>query len=395
MKAILSLREHQKRSVPEMHFQEGTIKAIEQIVKIYGSFDNIESFKALRGFAYKNYRKLGEAQPGSAFAQLFRAGVLTSTQGWYQRTEVNYEKYTMMDTTNMRQAFYGPLYGSQFPTQTPEGQPYTDNQVQGQDIEFIPLKFMGGESFTREMFDDDQTGQIKQRMMNLGQSARQREELEIAGRLNNVALTFGNATVALSTYTRLNAQGASVGPFSTTFYGTRGSELLGNRPASFVQLSLPAIKVALTALQRAIDPQGVPLAVNPDVLVVSPYDSLNARAFMQSTLYPGIQGQAGTTFNTAASGLAGGVASDNFLKGMLDVQTNIYMKPWSWNIGCKNKGLMFLRRDPLEVTQELPNSGVSFSSDVMRFRSRGRWTGNWNDAGFWYQGNDGSVSGVQ
>ena len=56
---------------------------------------------------------------------------------------------------------------------------------------------------------------------------------------------------------------------------------------------------------------------------------------------------------------------------------------------------MFVRRDPLEVVQEVPNSGASFNTDTIRFRTRSRYRGDWNDARVWYQGNDGSVSGVQ
>lgn len=394
MKSIMSLREHNRRGVPELHFSEGVIKAIEAITKQVGAFHNIESFKAFRDFAYKNHVKLGEATPGSAFAQLFRAGVQTDTNGWYQRSVVEYEKYTFMESTNKRQEFFAPLYGSQFPTETPEGQAYTENELKGQDIEFIPKKYMGGESFSRELFDDDQTGQIKQRMKSLGDSARQREELEIAGRLANRALTFGNATVQLSTYSRQNAQGATVGAFSTTFYGTRGGVPYGNRPASFAQLAMGPIRAALSSLKRAFDPLGVPIAVRPNVLVVSPEDSVNARTLMNSSLYPGVQGEIGATFQTAASGLPFGATADNMLKGMLDLAENLYLPPWAWNIGCKGMGLMFLRRDPLEVVQEVPNSGQSFSTDTMRFRSRSRWTGNWNDASFWYQGNDGSVTGT-
>lgn len=397
-KAILSLREHQKRAQrgdTDNHFTEGTLKAMEAIVKRLGSFENIESFKEFRRFAYQNFQKLGEATPGSAFGQLFRAGVQTSTNGWYERTEVEYEKYTMMDTTNKRQEFWAPLWGSQFPNEVAAGEPYAETTVLGQDIEFIPRKFMGGESFTREMFDDDQTGQIKQRMRNLGEAARLREELEMAGRLANTSITYGNATVAKTLYARKNNVGATVGAFDNAFYGTRAGVNYGNRLSAFAQLSMQGIRSGLSALKRAFDPLGIPLAVRPDVLVVSPEDDINARTLMNSSLYPGVQGRGGETMNTAASGFAVGLSADNMLKGMLDLAGNVFLPPWAWNIGCKGKGLMFVRRDPLEVVQEGPNSGKSFDSDVIRFRSRSRYRGDWNDAMFWFQGNDGSVAGTQ
>ena len=396
VKAIMTLREHQARKVPHMHFTEAVIRAAEQIDKEKGWVDGIESYAALRTFAYNNYQKLGEANPASAFGQLLRAGVQISANGWYERTEISHDKYVMESNSNKRQEFYAPLYGSQFPTETYAGEPYSEGAIQGLDIEILNRKYMGGESFSRELFDDDQTGQIKQRMQNLGASQRQLEELLAAGRmLGATALTFGNVTVPASVYTRLNAQGSSVGPYSTTFYGTRNSVAYGNRPAAFVQLSLPAIRTALQALRQAFDPLGVPIAVRPDTLVVSPFDELNAQTFLNSSIYPGVQGLGGQTASNATSGSATGAFADNVLKGMFTIASNLYLPTGAWNLGVKGMGLVKQRRDPMETVQEVPNSGESFNTDTIRFRSRNRLAIEWIDSGFWYQGNDGTASVTQ
>ena len=396
MKAIMTLREHAARRVPHMHFTESIIRAAEDIDKQYGWMTGIESFKALRTRAYENYKKLGEANPGSAFAQLFRAGVQIAVNGWYERAEVSHPQYVFETTSDKRQEFHAPLWGSAFPTETASGEPYSESAIQGQDIEIVNRKVMGGESFSREMFDDDLTGQIKTRMTKLGESQRQVEELIVAGRLLGAnALTFGNFTVPASVYTRKNAQGTSVGPFSTTFYGTRGGVSFGNRLTTFAQLSMQGVRTALQALRQAYDPLGVPIAVRPDILVVSPFDEINALTLLNSTLYPGVQGLGGQTVANATSGSLTGAFANNMLKGMLELASNIYLPSGAWLVGCKGKGLAFQRRDPLEVVQEVPNSGESFNTDTIRFRSRNRFAVEWIDASFWFQGNDGNATVTQ
>ena len=55
------------------------------------------------------------------------------------------------------------------------------------------------------------------------------------------------------------------------------------------------------------------------------------------------------------------------------------------------KGLIGQIRDPLEVTQENPQSGVAFSADEFRYKARSRWNFDWLEPRFWYLGNNGTV----
>lgn len=388
LKGIKSLREHAKSGTPETHFTERMIEAAE---KIAWDSDDL-SFKQLRAWATENFRKLGEANPGSAFSQLFRAGVQVFANGWYERTAIAYTEYVAELSSNKRQEFHAPLYGADFPDLTPEGQPYSESRMVGVDRELVNQKYMGGESFQRELFDDDQTGQIKMRMQRLGESSRLREELEAAGKINNTALTQGKVTVPLTTYQRVNSNGVTVGAYATNFYGTIGAVAYGNRPAVFAQLSVATLRTALQSLASAFDPLGVRIAVRPDRLVVSNFDEVNARTLLNSSYYPGVPGLSGQTAATAsASSLTGGFA-DNVLKGMLNLSLNTFLPFGAWNVGASKKGLVMQRRDALEVVQELPNSGASFNTDTIRFRSRARWVLDWIDSSFWYQGNDGSAA---
>lgn len=388
LKGIKSLREHAKSGAPETFFSQQMIEAAE---KIAWESEDI-SFKQVRAWATENYKKLGEATPGAAFSQLFRAGVQVFANGWYERTAIAYTDYVAEISSNKRQEFHAPLYGADFPDVVTDNEPYQESRIVGVDRELIANKYMGGESFSREMFDDDQTGQIKTRMQRLGESSRLREELEAAGRLTNTALTQGKVTVQPSTYARLNSNGASVGVYATNFYGTVGATAFGNRPAAFAQLSVATLRTGLQSLASAFDPLGVRIAVRPDRLVVSNFDEINARTLLTSSYYPGVPGLSGQNAGTASSSSLTGGFADNVLKGMLNLSMNTFLPFGAWNLGASKKGMVMQRRDALEVVQEQPNSGASFNTDTIRFRSRARWILDWIDSSFWYQGNDGSAA---
>ena len=158
---LLSLKESDK---PELVLSEGIFKEASKI-----QWENPSlSWKGLRFLAVKEYRRLGEASASSAFGQLLRAGIQTIANGWYLRVEPSWKQFVSELASNKRQEFYAPLYNSQLPRRTGEGERYSENRLAGVDREIVNYKYMGGESFTREMFDDDQTGQIKQRAQNLG-----------------------------------------------------------------------------------------------------------------------------------------------------------------------------------------------------------------------------------
>lgn len=388
MKAIRTLREMQESGDPETYLGRELCRLAESIKWD----DEGLSFKKLRDFATRNFKALGESNPSQAWGQLLRAGIQQMANGWYERTQIEGMAYTAEASSNKRQEFYAPLYGAQFPTETGPGEPYRENRLSGVDRELINRKFMGGESFDRELFDDDQTGQIRARAQKLGEGMKLLEELWIAGRLGGAALTSGNATVPASNYTRTNANGTTItGPFSVNFYATG----VGNRLATFAQLNVRNLVGAIEGLMNAVDPLGIRIAVRPNSLVTSNFDFVNARTILNSSYYPGVPGGGGTTASSAVSGSPTGAFADNILKGMLDLHINTFLPRGSWYVGEKKKGLVLQRRDPLEVVQEVPNSGASFNTDTIRLRSRARWEVEWIDASFWFQGNDGSAALVQ
>ena len=164
-----------------------------------------------------------------------------------------------------------------------------------------------------------------------------------------------------------------------------------------------AIKTAYTTMLKALDPLQNIIAVVPNVLVVSARDSINAQILLAPGMYPAVLGAAGDTLGGVTqasegikSGFPGAWGSQNPLAGLgLELVTERYLPDWAWLMGEKGKGFIFQERDPLEIVQETPNSGISFAFDTIRFRSRRRFEADYVGGGsrFWYLGNDGTATG--
>lgn len=350
------------------------------------------SFRDVRTFAVRNYQRLREANPAQAFGQLLRAGIQTLANSWYQDTVVEWPTYIQEYPSSKRQEHHAPLHRSGFPKRVGPGVPYDEQSVVGEDVEIVNHKYMGGESFERELFDDDQSGQIRDRAGSLGSAMRVLEEAYVAGRIHGTAFTVGGDSYPASNVSTVNANGTTITtPFSVNLYATS----VGNRPATYTQLSFPSLKTGFTALLNGVNPKGVKMMIRPDTLLVSSQDVVNVRTFLNSTWYPAVQGLGGETANSATSGVAGSNSANNPFKGMLNAASNLFLPSWAWYLVQSNRGPVFQRRDPMEIVQENPQAGASFQNDVYRFRSRSRWEFEWIDPRFWYEGNDGSVAGVQ
>ena len=82
----------------------------------------------------------------------------------------------------------------------------------------------------------------------------------------------------------------------------------------------------------------------------------------------------------------------NPLQGRYQVFSSPYVAERAWVIGDPKRGLVFQRRDPLEIIQENSQSGDSFRMEVYAFRARERFEVDWIEPRFAYLGNDGTVT---
>lgn len=375
-----------------MRLSEGVAQVAEDMEETFLN-EGFQGWDELADFAADHFVEMGEATSASAFGQLLRAGVQTIANDYYLRTPISWTTYVREYASDKRQEFHAPLHRSSLPMLTRPQQPYKESGIVGEDIELVNKKFMGGESFERELWEDDQTGQIRQRAQSLGEAQRVLEEIYVAGRiLGLTGFTQGNFVVPTSQYKTRNAKGTVITtPYSANLYTTGSGNLLSTNKV----LGGSSLKEGIARLMNALDPKDLKIMVRPNHIVASVQDALNARILTESQLNATVQGVGGTTFNNQVGGTIGSMNAINAFNGLLTFSINYYFPDWAWIVGEKQKGPVFQRRTPMEVVQEVPNSGQSFDLDSIRWRTRSRWEMDWIDSRFWLRGNDGTAVGQQ
>jgi hypothetical protein len=341
--------------------------------------------------------RLREATPDSALGFLLRKGIQTLANDWYVVVPKEWQDYALVAASDAVAEWYGPLYGSTIAGRVVRGDRFPEGKIVGEDSVLVNQKFGIIESFDRELFDDDQTGQIRQRAARLGQSMAVTENAYAALRFIGAQGTYANLIVPASNYATVDYAGNPVSsPWSATLFDAN----TGNRPATYVALGLNPLKQGWSNLLNATDPQRNKVIINPNTLLHSPQDALHAPMLVSPPAgvpyYPAVIGASGTTAATAVSGFPGGVFGANpFMALGIKPVLARFLPAWAWALGEKGKGFVFQERNPLEVIQEAPASGAAFEVDAFRYRSRRRFEADWVGGGsrFAFLGDDGSVSG--
>jgi len=318
------------------------------------------SFKKLREAAFR-YADLREANAESTFAFLLRAAVQEFANDMYANLPVIWPNLVTEVNSKRRSELYGGLYRPNIPKQVDAGEKFQDTTFKGFEREIVNYKFGFIETFERELFDDDQTGQVRTRASNLGEGFRVLEEVYTISRIFGSARTEEGIDVPASTLPG--------GVYTTA---------KGNRPTAFVRFSGTALEAAHVAFRGIRDPIGRRFLVVPRILLVSPVDEFEAWRQINSPLMA----------NTATSATA---AMANPLQGRYTVYSSPYVPTYAWTVGDPARGFVFQRRDPLEIIQENAASGHSFIQEVYAFRARERFEADWVESRFNYLGNDGSV----
>lgn len=320
------------------------------------------SFRALERVAHE-VAELVEANVESSYGFLLRGAIQEFSNDAYTDHPVIYPNLvTPVDSRKLTE-LYGGLYRSTLPSETDAGEEFQESNFKGFEREIRNKKFGRIEKFERELFDDDQTGQVRRRAGEMGEGYRTFEEIYILSRLFGVTRTEEGVDVPASTY-----NGGT--PFTTT---------IGNKPNAYVRLTQGNLELAHVAMRGMLDPVGRKFVVTPRVLITSAVDELEAQRILGSPLMA-----------NATSGELG--LRINPLQGKYTPYSSVFVPTYAWAVGDPKKGFVLQRRDPIEVTQENPGSGDSFKKEVYAFRIRSRWEADWVESRFLYLGNDGTVS---
>src|SRR6188768_3068491 len=183
------------------------------------------SFRRLREVA-ERIADLTEANSESSFGWLLRTAVQEFANDVYNDLPVIYPNFITEITSRRRSEIYGGLYRPNLPRQVDAGEKFQDTSFKGFERELVNYKFGHVITFERELFDDDQTGQIRSRAADLGEGFRIFEEIYVLSRLFGLARSEEGVDVPASTYNNGNV-------FTTA---------IGNRPVTFVRLSDTALE---------------------------------------------------------------------------------------------------------------------------------------------------------
>jgi hypothetical protein len=339
-------------------------KALREVASKIDYLDPSFSFRALYQAA-ERVSELTEANVESSYGYLLRGAIQEFANDAYQDHPVIYPELVQpVDSTKLTE-IYGGMYRSSLPERTEAGEEAKESNFKGFEREIRNFKVSRVEKFERELFDDDQTGQVRRRAGMMGEGYRTYEEIYVLRRL------LGNTD---------SEEGVDV-PASTYNGGTVFSTTIGNRPSAFARLSQSKLEAAHVALRSIKDPMGRKFVVIPRVLIVSPEDELEAIRIL---------GSATMANDTAA---AGSVALRvNPLYGKYTPMSSPFVPQYAWAVGEPKKGFVFQRRDPIEITQENPSGGQSWRQEVYAYKVRSRWEADWVEPRFLYLGNDGSVT---
>jgi hypothetical protein len=347
------------------------------------------SFREVRGWAMRNHRLL-EMEASSAHSNLLRAGVQVLASARFREWPTSFQEAAENHPSNKRQEYYVGTHGAELPTRIEAGNPFREGRVKGFERELINYKYMGGETFERELFDDDQSNEIRNRGMKLGEAQGRLREAYCAGRWKGAAFTLQGYNYPATDFTRVNVAGTSItSPFSVNFYNTS----VGNRPATFGQLCYHRVVSGIEALHDAVDPNGQRVLIQPNMIYASKFDELEVRQMLESVYYPAIGGFATEQAASGSVEATRGAMSTNVLRkfGLRDL-INPYFSRGEWYLCESGNGFVNQERDAMEVAQESPDAGKSFDYDARRFRSRSRFEMDWVDPSYTYQGNDGTAA---
>lgn len=343
--------------------------------------DPFFSWKGFRESAYKlASKKLQEANAENTFSQLLRGGINMIANDWYRLVETNHEMVGATTFSTKAVEPYAPMNRGGLPRRVQASQPFPRTRVAGLDIQIANEKFGAIVDFERELFDDDQTGQIAQRARDIGENMRIIEDAWFFQRFIGTAGSYGGDPIPASQTYGANVWVTSASPFTGGGY---------NRPTSYGIFTPQLVENGDVALMNQLDLLGNKMLVNPNTLLVGTNNKFSARIMLNSEWYPAnvtTKVAGGTQDTTLGTSFA-----RNPLDGLYNLVVSRFMPAKAWALGEGGKGIVFQRRDAMEMIQENPQSGMAFTQDVYAFRSRARWEPDWIDPRFWWLGNDGSV----
>lgn len=206
------------------------------------------------------------------FPELLWPGIKKIYGDTYKQWDSKYDKYS--DNVQSDKAFekFQGLTGFRAAPVKGQGNAMVfDDPLQGFQKEAVNVSFALGTTITREMYDDDQYGKIRQAPKGLAQSFRRTQEIVTADQLNS-----GFSTAA----TPQTAQdGLSV--FNTAHLLVGGGTF-ANMPTTASDMVMSSVEQAYVDISNFNDDRGYPMHAMPKCWVVPTADQFVAQKILET-----------------------------------------------------------------------------------------------------------------
>lgn len=307
--------------------------------------------------------KLSEALAVTAFPAQLRLGVQDLISRKFVTVPTVGDKVRMSVPSNAYIQPYAGTFRLGVPSRVGIGEEFPEANVQGFGQLVENWKFGEIISFQEELIEYDQTGQLQQKVSDLGVNMANYEEIAFAAVLQDTTVTNGGYTFTPNTYTD---------PDTTTgVYQSSGNRT--NRPVTFGAISVGTLKFAKQTLLLMKQPDGQFVNINPNCVVYHPVDEQYVTIIGKSPTFPGTP-QTNTAFGAPVGYPAQGVV--NPIQGMYTYYECRYLNSNT----ATNGGAWFVTEagaphvtwqelSGLRTVAEAPNSGPGFARMLKRWRT--------------------------
>lgn len=392
-----NLKERNQKVLKRIITDSDDMRQYRESFKRIHKFDPLDSEKLpvmKEGFSWsKVAAKCGttirEAEVSTAFVQLLRAGVQQLVNSSYELADVTYDSWVTTVPSNKREELYAPLQGLAFPNEVAEGGLYPEVTAQGLNMGLLNRKFGSMLAISKELLEDDQTGQWQRKCSTLGEYLRVLVEVLCYAKLASPSggVTYLNFHVPAS---ETQPSGEANYPWTVSTSPFIGGGF--NRPAAFGVISQANIQTGIQALMGQKDLQGNIMKVDPKKILLSPKHRFDIAVLLNSSYYPS---------GAAAAGNVGGAFAINPIQSVLEPVITPYMPKNDGTVNSQSEAwylvdsarpfFVLQMREAASVIPEAVNSGESFSRDIMRYKGSMRCAADFVDPRFAWQGDDGSV----
>lgn len=333
---------------------------------------------------------LREADSGSSFSQVLRAGVQSIVNQMYQTVETSYESWVQVVQSTRDTELYAPLHGISFLSEIGNSERYPEARAAGLDIKLKNRKFGTHYAIEKSLLEDDQSGQFARQAGLMGEYAKLVLEVYVMGKLASVATgtNYANLNVPKS---ETQPDDEANFPFTSSAAPFVGGGY--NRPTTYGGLIQSNIQEGFIGLMNQKNKLGLKMMVRPNRILIGPKYRFDLAVLLNSGYYPSVSsatpGAVGANF---AINPIEGIAAMTVSRFMGDHLGNMNGDSKAWYLMDDNVPFFILQiRQGAEVQQENPSSGESFDRDIVRFKVSLRANADHIDSRFIWRGNDGSV----